>query len=389
MLLFQDGIEKARVDIPDAASLLAVSAAPHFGAMGKAAIGAYHSPGEEPDLKLVLRGRGQPVEAYSPADRFDLHAEELGILGDAARETLEATSAYITQVYEQLDKDIPVDVADIERELVRLGRAVRNTLPEKLLRLLQDPKLRSVFLDVHPNCDLPLELARLPNEEGFVQDRVVVSRYFAGTSAPLTRGRRQVDRLALLAGRDDLLKAEKSAIEARIAAEIEDFVELPKVEAEVFRSERFQAIHYIGHHERSALRGTPNAGLALAGGGVLQLVDLDDDRITEFFTKTRPIVMLNGCESVLPGAVLTLRDTFPHRFMRLEAAAFIGTLWPVERRGCPVRRRLLCRARPGKGGAARRLRCPQPHPCRDRRGEREIQGDPDPRSARLCLLRPT
>ena len=74
----------------------------------------------------------------------------------------------------------------------------------------------------------------------------------------------------------------------------------------------------------------------MAGGGVLQLVDLDDDRITEFFTKTRPLVMLNGCEGVLPGAVLTLRDTFPHRFMRLEAAAFIGTLWPVESRGAAL-----------------------------------------------------
>ena len=116
-----------------------------------------------------------------------------------------------------------------------------------------------MFLDVHPNCDLPLELARLSDESGFVQDRVVVSRYFAGTSAPLTRGRHQVDRLALLAGRDDLLMAEKSAIEARIAAEIEDFVELPKVEAQVLRSEgsRRSTISAITSAARRAARRMP------------------------------------------------------------------------------------------------------------------------------------
>ena len=58
--------------------------------------------------------------------------------------------------------------------------------------------------------------------------------------------------------------------------------------------------------------------------------------IAKSFNKMRPIVMFKGCESALPGTSLTSRDSYPHRFMRLEAAAFVGALWPVESRGAAI-----------------------------------------------------
>jgi hypothetical protein len=95
----------------------------------------------------------------------------------------------------------------------------------------------------------------------------------------------------------------------------------------LFKTSDFDLIHFTGH---CRVNDKGFGGLELADGSFLRLVDIGQLETERAFAKAQPFVMVNACASGQPYVALTNSDSFPHRFVKSQACAFIGTLWPVS-----------------------------------------------------------
>jgi CHAT domain-containing protein len=92
------------------------------------------------------------------------------------------------------------------------------------------------------------------------------------------------------------------------------------------RNSDFDLIHFTGHCRQ---QDTVSAGLEMADGTFLRVMEIGQLESERAFAAAQPFVMLNACSSAQPYLGLTQKGSFAHRFVTSRACAVVGTLWPV------------------------------------------------------------
>jgi hypothetical protein len=144
-----------------------------------------------------------------------------------------------------------------------------------------------------------------------------------------------VSNVALVIGKMKLdTGVEATALVPTHPAQLDSFDTRKGVIESVFKTQRFDLMHYFGDSGRGELAG-PNAGryLSLAKDTrTLRLVEIGAVEAERAFFKRRPLVMLNCCEGAQKSKLLGGLDSFPHVFIDNACIGCVGTIWPVHSR---------------------------------------------------------
>jgi CHAT domain len=103
---------------------------------------------------------------------------------------------------------------------------------------------------------------------------------------------------------------------------------------DVFKTNRFNLMHYFGHCGRGEEKG-PEMGRYLSLAEDKRTLRLQDigaiDAEREFFSRN-PVIVLNCCDGVQSSALLGGPESFPHCFIDNACIACVGSIWPVDSR---------------------------------------------------------
>lgn len=177
--------------------------------------------------------------------------------------------------------------------------------------------------------DFPFELCYLddPSDPFFVGDRIAICRWYLGVTYPPDVRNKRIAKVAYLKGSDEASTTAEAQLKQVYGARMQTFGQRDEVISRVFKTNEFDLIHFTGHCRE---RENANAGLEMADGTYLRLMDIGQLESEKAFAKAQPFVMLNACASAQPYLGLTHRGSFAHRFVSSNACAVVGTLWPVE-----------------------------------------------------------
>ncbi|HSG40839.1 MAG TPA: CHAT domain-containing protein [Thermoanaerobaculia bacterium] len=301
------------------------------------------SPGQVPDLELLVQerpgsgGRGFDLRLKARDPELDLNYRPVGSI------TLRAEPGeFFRQQIAEIWKDRPrkagreTGVTDLLRAK---GAYLSETiLPRELKSRLSElrGKVRSLLIQSDDPW-IPWEILRVPETPGgdaadgpFLCEAFALTRWLSGTGQTLSLPLR---RIAVVVPRDSDLPQAEGESEDLLALAQPEARQVERIPArlsslqEAFRRGEHDGWHFTGHgtHRESA----PDlSSIWLEDGEELTPVYLSG-REKKLGDK-RPLVFLNACSSGKSGMSLTDIGGWAPHFLRANAGACIGALWPIE-----------------------------------------------------------
>lgn len=290
-------------------------------------------PRSQPDLKLTIGSLEDEVWADSPRDRFDLNGRNRGPLNASAGSALSAIRDAVNGLFSQ-----ELSRRDLERKLFSIGDEVRSLLPELVLQMFDDKRLKRLDLQIASDLDFPIELCRV-REEGFLCDHAEVSRWYTQGKGLFGKNAVAVQNVAFVEGvLEHGYEDEQSAI---LAVACDDGVhanvsDRDAVFREVFSTDDHHLLHYKGHIGKARTIETPDATrkipprLSMAKGESLDMSDIGALTKERVFFSNEPMFVLNGCDGSLPAEFIGGTTSFPDRLQELGVSAVVATNWQVS-----------------------------------------------------------
>jgi hypothetical protein len=286
----------------------------------------------QPSLSLDLHGPDKSIVGTSPHGILDWHAKDLGPWRAEAEKVIEIARDHVSGLYAD-----PPDPDEVDREFIVLGQQIARVIPEALAKALMDDRLKFLSLQVTAAFDFPLELCTVhkPGLDELVQDRMSVARWFTNTRAIQLNRIHQVSNIALVIGkmREDST-VETEAMDVTAPAHRSTFDTRRTLIDEVFKTRRFDLMHYFGHSGAGEQKG-PQIGRYLSFARderTLRLQDIGAVEAERAFFSRSPLIVLNCCEGIQTSALLGGPESFPHSFIDNACIACIGTIWPIDSR---------------------------------------------------------
>jgi chaperonin GroEL len=246
---YQRGVMRGQVVIPDATALLTrlVSAIP--GESEEGASDAFRlkavGPTLEPSLSLDLNGPDSNILASSPHTVLDWNAKDMGPWRELPAEALELTRKHISGLY-----TTPPDASKIDREFIILGKQIADLLPSRLVDALSDARLNLLSVQANANFDFPFDFCKVSvgGRDVLVQDRMAIARWFTNTHSLRFGCDHLISEIALVVGQMKQDPAvEKLVFKPVNRANVEPFDKYDLLIENVFKTERFDLMHYYGH----------------------------------------------------------------------------------------------------------------------------------------------
>ena len=318
-----------------------------------------HDPADDVALDLLIESK---IEGNRIWYEYKLNSEKLGFnyLTVNSRPLLahnnnpaQTSLEYVKRLYNRVTPKISTkkDLQRLTQKLKEIGSEICGELfdPEvtKQLWPLRDQIKMIKITSWEPY--IPWELICLQHPEtGEVDNRFLCEygliRAEAGQSSPRTLS---LNNWAYLAA-DFPYKSMKS-----VGAEVSYFTnDLPEVGVhpvsirpdhdsffDALQTVDFDVLHISCHGEASHENIESSVlilGDKIGAGGSTVLIKVDPTDIkseaksTQNFSKRRPLVFLNGCETARIGSLLTTWGGWPSVFNQIGASVFIGTSWPVR-----------------------------------------------------------
>lgn len=290
-------------------------------------------PAVTPSLSLDLYGPSKNILGSSPHHILNWNAIDLGNWRKEAAEVQDIVRSHVAGLYAR-----PPAAGDVDHEFLVLGDRIAKVIPERLADALADPRLDFLAMQVTSDFDFPLDLCKVETSEGeeqLVQDRMAVARWFANTRALKLNWTHRVSDIALVIGkmkRDATV--EREAFDPTTPACFTTFNTRQELIDKVFKTNRFNLMHYFGHSGGGEEKG-PRLGryLSLAKDKeTLRLQEIGARHAHRRFFGCNPIIVLNCCDGVQPSALLGGPESFPHCFIDNACVACVGSIWPVDSR---------------------------------------------------------
>jgi hypothetical protein len=278
----------------------------------------------EADLMVLVRAHEGRMEVCSPSDRASLEYVTMKGFRYPATPFRELLASRLRSLYDDWS-----NAEETAREMQIVGVELAACLPDDLVRLLRRSDIRSVMLRHEDDFDFPLELCYLdsPDDPFFVGDRIAVCRWYLGVTNPPDIITKQVRQVAFLKGSDKASKDDEELLKQLYPARTTTLSGRLEVIEKLLKTSDFDIIHFTGHCRQT---DKAIAGLELADGSFLRLIEIGQLEAERSFTAAQPFVLLNACSSAQPYLGLTQRDSFAHRSVTSRACALVGTLWPVS-----------------------------------------------------------
>jgi hypothetical protein len=307
--LYQDGVPLATVTI----TKFALTRISRKQALRKAA---------EIDLTVTVNATadGDELRGDSPKGKENLTDRRFGDL-------IRPDAQLLEQVYQEIENLYGgKDPTEVERALKLIGRDISRCIPKDFLDRLASGRIRSLFVRHEVANAFPFELALLEGEreEFFLADRVMICRWFRDIENAATAETKRIRHAAAMLGNVEIAAAETQLL-STICPNTEPFQNAAEVRSRVLSHRAFELLHFIGHCREDA--SMPYLELV---DGQLRMREIGALRSERAFGAAAPVVVINGCGTIRPVQALFGADSFPSRFLKAKASAFIGTLWPVE-----------------------------------------------------------
>jgi hypothetical protein len=276
------------------------------------------------DLTLLVRRGDRHIEAESPSSALSMYGYDLGQLKELAEAPLAMLGKQLRGLYDKSETP-----ESVEKKLKLLGAELAKCLPEDLRRVLCNNSLRVILLRHDVDFDFPLEICYIEDDEKsfFVGDRIAVCRWYWGTKCPPDSTSKVVGKIAVLMGATSASAAQKDIIADVLGMAPVEIRTNNEVVEKVFTQSTFDVLHFIGHCSRNE---DGMGCLELSDKSSIPLMQIGQLKEESVFSRSRPLVVLNGCATGKPYITLTGKDSFAHRFVQSQAIAFVGTLWPVD-----------------------------------------------------------
>jgi CHAT domain len=277
----------------------------------------------EADLTLIVRSGEANAVVSSPRDRACLDFATIVGITPVATSFQAVLRDRLRALYDET-----ANAQEIERELRIVGAELADCLSPQLKTYLRRPDVRTIMLRHDEDFEFPLELCYLDDESDpfFVGDRIATCRWYLGVTNPPDVISKQVGRVAFLRGGDDAAGPDEVMLKRLYPDRTTTFETANAVRERLFTVTDFDLIQFTGHCKVTE-KGM--GGLEMMDRRFLRIIDIGRLTAERAFTKAQPFVLLNACASAQPYVTLTARDSFAHRFIKANACAFIGTLWPV------------------------------------------------------------
>ena len=282
----------------------------------------------EADLTLFVRANDRQIEGCSPRERGCFDYKSLGEFRYPEQSFRKLLAGRLRGLYD--DQSNPEGAA---RELQIVGVELARCLPVDLIQLFRRPDIRSVMLRHEDDFDFPFELCYLddPRDPFFVDDRIAICHWYLGVTYPPDVMNKKIGKVAYLKGADEASTSAEQLLKQVYGGRMETFVQREAVISCVFKTHEFDLIHFTGHCRE---QDNANAGLEMADGSYLRLLEIGQLESERTFADAQPFVMLNACASAQPYLGLTHRGSFAHRFVSSNACAVVGKLCSLPSPRC-------------------------------------------------------
>ncbi|MEM8971061.1 MAG: CHAT domain-containing protein [Pseudomonadota bacterium] len=308
-----------------------------IGVVQALAVADFSTEGQaEADLSLVITSADHAIRGSSPKHVFDIREADLDKLREDAREALSRIRNRVANLYDERGNP-----NDIRRELFSIGRELTDLLPQKLRQLLESPKLTRLHLDIAPQIDFPIELVLVDTDESEVllSGRAEISRWYTESPGFYHEKNYKIQHAALAVGRLSnaaKFQSEEQAIGAVVQGETTRITSRGELFEKVFTKKEHQLLHYKGHIAKQVqqkVRGSITQApptLSFAKGDGLKLTDIGVVKKERCFFENSPVIFLNGCDSALTASLIGGETTFPEKFLSVQCAAVVATIWEVS-----------------------------------------------------------
>jgi hypothetical protein len=298
-----------------------------------------------PDLTLVITEESDKLsfELTAPDPSLELNRKPFGSVPLCKKPRL------VFQEFFRNIEDLSLDTAD-ERAMAKMWLDARGAnlfqtlLPEALRNKLWELRTRIQTVQVQSAEPwIPWELCKLSADdsqepEPFLCEAFAVTRWIPGISFKMTF---PLKRVAVVVPGDSGLRlaSDERKYMLSLASDERQVKLVPATYMDVVTAlgaEAYDGWHFTGHgssrsdnpeHSRIELEHT---GQTQKGQRTWDLTPADlGGQPTRKLRQTRPFVFLNACQTGHSAIGLTGIDGWAVRFLKAEAAAFVGTYWSV------------------------------------------------------------